>query len=228
LAEPPALSPSTMNGEPGARGGDRLVDDLARVVRILLQVLGELRVDGRLDEACDLGVAELRLRLALELRVLELHGDDRGEPLAHVLALQVVLLLLQEALIARVLVQCARERRAEAGRVRAALDRVDVVGEREDGFLIRRVPLHRDLDVAGVGLALEVRDVSVYGILRLVDVRDEVLDAALVVELDRVAAVGALVGQADPQPARQERGLPEALAERLGGELGLLEDLRVG
>jgi hypothetical protein len=35
------------------------------------------------------------------------------------------------------------------------------------------------------------------GVLRLVDVRDVVLDAALVVELDRLAALGALVGERD-------------------------------
>ena len=66
-------------------------------------------------------VAELRLRLALELRLAELHRDDRGEPLAHVLALEVVLLLLEQALRARVLVQRPRQRGAEAGKVRAAL-----------------------------------------------------------------------------------------------------------
>ena len=44
------------------------------------------------------GVAELRLRLPLELRVAELDRDHGGEPLAHVLALEVVLLLLEQAL----------------------------------------------------------------------------------------------------------------------------------
>ena len=142
-------------------------------------------VHRRLDEAGDRRVAELRLRLALELRVLELDRDHRREPLAHVLALEVVLLLLQQALVARVLVQRARQRRAEALHVGAALDRVDVVGEREDGLLVGDVPLHRHLDLAGVGLALEVGDVPVDGVLRVVDVGDEVLDPALVVELDR-------------------------------------------
>ena len=82
-----------------------LLDDLARVGRVLLEELGELRVDGRLDEAGDPRVAELRLRLALELRVLQLDRDHRREPLAHVLALEVLLLLLEQALVARVLVQ---------------------------------------------------------------------------------------------------------------------------
>ena len=47
-------------------------------------------------------------------------------------------------------------------------------------------------------------------VLRLVDVGDEVLDPALVVELDPLAA-GALVGERDPQAAGEERRLAEAL-----------------
>ena len=57
------------------------------------------------------------------------------------------------------------------------------------------VPLHRDLDVALLGLGLEVDDVLVDRVLRRVDVRDEVPDPALVLELDRLTA-GALVGRA--------------------------------
>ena len=119
-----------------------------------------LRVDDRLDEALHARVAELGLRLALELRVGELGRDDGGQALAHVLAGEVVVLLLEQALLARVLVERARQRRAEAGQVRAALVRVDVVGEREDRLLVGGVPLHRDLDGALVALALEEDDLA--------------------------------------------------------------------
>ena len=63
-------------------------------------------------------------------------------------------------------------------------------------------------------------------VLRLVHVVDEVPDPALVVEIDGLA-VGALVDEADAKAARQERSLAEALQQRVGGELELLEDLRV-
>ncbi len=134
-------------GETGARGRDRLRDDLPRLGRVLLEELGELLVDDCLDEALDRRVAELRLRLSLELRVAQLHGDDGGEALADVLALEVVLLLLQQALVARVAVERAGQGRAEAREVRAALGRVDVVREREDRLDVRGVPLHRDLEL---------------------------------------------------------------------------------
>ena len=102
-------------------GGDRLADDLVRLGGVLLEELAELAVDGRLDEALHRRVAELGLGLALELRVVQLHRHDRRQALAHVLALEVLVLLLQQALLARVVVERARQRRAEARQVRAAL-----------------------------------------------------------------------------------------------------------
>ena len=135
---------------PRPGGGDRLRHDLLRVVRVLLEEHRQAGVDRRLDEPAYPRVAQLGLGLPLELRVLELHGDDGGESLAHVLALEVVLLLLQQPLVARVLVQRPRQRRVEAGEVGAALAGVDVVREREDRLRVLVVPLHRHLDVAAV------------------------------------------------------------------------------
>ena len=129
-------------------------------VRVLLEELGEPRVHRLLDEAAHPRVAQLRLRLALELRVPQLDGDDRAETLADVVAVEVLLLLLQQPLVARIAVQRPRQRGLEAGEVCAALVRVDVVREREDGLDVRGVPLHRDLDRALVVLALEVDDVA--------------------------------------------------------------------
>ena len=104
-----ALAPGQLarlaRGLARARGVDRLRDDLPRVGRVLLEELREPRFTVCSTKPRDPRVAELRLRLALELRVAELHRDDRREALAHVLALEVVLLLLEQALVARVLVQ---------------------------------------------------------------------------------------------------------------------------
>src|SRR6185312_13555037 len=149
-----------------------------------------------------------------ELRLGHLDGDDRREPLAHVLALEVLLLLLQQLLLTRVRVERARERRAEAGQVRAALVSVDVVSEREQVLLVGVVPLQRDLDLAGLALVAEVDDLLVDRVARAlrVDVLDEVDDAAVVLEagLERLAA---LVLEVDLKAAREERHLAEALLE---------------
>ena len=214
----------------GAGGVDRLGDDLLALVRVLVEELGELLVDDLLHEAAYPRVAELRLRLALELRLADLQRDDGGEALADVVALEVHLLLLELSLVAGELVDRRGERGVEARPVRAALDRIDVVREREDGVgRVLRVPLHRDLDRAAalLVLRLEVGDRRVDRVLLGVDVTDEVANPALVVELLRPLAA-ALVGEADAEAARQERGLTQALPERVAGEVELLEDLGVG
>ena len=218
---------SLARGLPGVARRDRLLDDLAGLGLVLLEELPQPLVDDLLDQARDSRVPELGLRLSFELGVAELHRDDRRQALSGVLAFEVVLLLLEDAFLPRVLVERARERGAEALEMRSTLRRVDVVREREDRLDVRGVPLHRDLDGSLVALALEVDDVLVHRILRLVDVRDEVPDPAFVVELVGPAA-GALVAKHDPQPAREECRLAQALEKRRCVELGLLEHLGVG
>ena len=226
-----ALSPCELARLAGSltcvAGGDRLLHDLARFRSILLEKLGKPEVDDLLDEPRDSRVAELRLRLPFELRVPELDGDDGREPLARVFALEVVVLLLQEPFLTRVLVERPGERRTEALQVRPALGRVDVVREREHGLDVRAVPLHRDLDGPLVALALEVHDVLVHRVLRLVDVGDEVPDPALVQELVG-SATCALVPKHDPKSTREEGRLAQALEESRRVELGLVEDVWVG
>ncbi len=216
-------------GVAGAGGVDGLADDLGGVLRVLLEELGERLVDDRLDEALDRRVAELGLGLTLELRLGDLHRNDRGETLAHVLAGEVGVLLLQLAAGARVIVDSTRERRAEAGEVRAALVRVDVVGEREQRLLVGVVPLHRDLDLADVGGVLQVDDLGVQRLPRAlrVQVVDEVDDAAVVLEGGR-EALAPLVAEVDAQALGEERHLAEALLERRALVVHRLEDLEVG
>ena len=73
----------------GARRGQRLLDDPPRVPRVLLEVLVEALGDRGLDLALDLGVAQLGLGLALELRIGHLDADDRRQAFADVVAREV-------------------------------------------------------------------------------------------------------------------------------------------
>ena len=216
-------------GLAGARGLDGLLHDHPPLRRVLLEELRQRPVDRRLHEALDRRIAELGLRLALELRVLELHRDDRREPLAHVLALEVLVLLLELADLARVGVQRPGECGAEAREVRAALVGVDVVGEREKRLLVGVVPLHRDLHLADVAAVVEVDDLLVQGVPRSlrVQVVDEVDDAAVVLEAG-LEGLAALVDEPDPQALREERHLAEALLEDRAVVVDRLEDLEVG
>ena len=153
---------------------------------------------------------------------------DRREPLAHVLAGEVVLFLLEQAVVARVLVERARQRRAEAAQVRAALAGVDVVGERVDRLLVGGVPLHRDLGGALLALAGEEDrpcgapcPCSRSGRRRSPRCRPRSWNVGRV-------ALAALVDDRDLQPAREEGRLAQALLERVEVEVERLEDVGVG
>ena len=213
---------------PGRRV-DRLADDPASLAGVLLEELAQLAVDRLFDKALDRRVAEfgLRLPLLLELGVLELDRDHRGEALADVVSGEVLVFLFEQALAARIGVERPGQGRAEAGEVRAPLVGIDVVGKAEDGFLVGGVPLHRHLDLTVLCLAFEEDRLPVQRVLVLVEVGDEVDQATLVVE--GVALAGAaLVDQLDLQAAGQEGRLAQALGERRVVEFELVEYLVVG
>ena len=65
--------------------------------RVLIKVLADAFRDRRLHGALDVGVAELGLGLALELGIGQLDADDRGQPLAHVVAGEVGIGVLDHA-----------------------------------------------------------------------------------------------------------------------------------
>ena len=163
-------------------GHDGLLDDALRDGWVLIEVLGEALRDDRVDDAADLGIAELRLRLALKLRLADLEADDTGQALAHIVAREIGVLVLEDALLAREVIGCARQRELEAGEVRAALFRVDVVDEGVDILLITVVVLHGDLDDSRVLDAVEVDGLGVQHFFLAVEVLDERADAALEVE----------------------------------------------
>ena len=68
---------------------------------------------------------------------------------------------LRSSPFVRVRVDRARERRLEAGEVRAAFVRVDVVDEGEDVLVVAVVVLQRELDADVVALGLDVDDLRV-------------------------------------------------------------------
>src|SRR5581483_12017885 len=215
-------------GHPGPGGLGHLRHDLLRLGGVLLEPVPQAGVGRLLHQRAHVGVAELRLRLALELRVAEIDRDDGAQALPDVFSGEGVVLLLEEALLPGVLVHDVGEGLAEALLVHAALGRGDVVGEAVEPLVIAGVPLHGHFDLGAVLRVVEVDDPLVERLLGGVEVLDEVLDAAgvLVGHLER--RVAPLVAEDDLEALGEERHLPQPLEERLGPELGLLEDRRVG
>src|SRR5690606_36357647 len=85
----PRLAPGQFPGLagrlPGFGGVDRLLDDPSRLWAVALQPLGQAAVEDLLHIGAYLGVAELCLRLPLELGMTDAHRDDGGQALPDVL-----------------------------------------------------------------------------------------------------------------------------------------------
>ena len=116
----------------------------------------------------------------------------------------------------------------------AAFMGVDVVREAVDRFRVAIVPLQRDFNVDAVLRALHEDRRVVHDRLVLVQVRDELADAALVVESVALAFairrsfLFALIVKRDDDAAVEEGELAKAVGERVEAESNRLEDLRVG
>src|SRR6185436_17343786 len=167
-----------------------------------------------------------RLRLALELGVGELHADHGGQALANVVARQVRVGVLEHARPARPVVQRAGERSTEAGDMRPAVHRVDVVREGQHVLGVRVVVLERDLDGRRPFALLDVDRALVERLLVAVQVPHERHQAAF--EVERPLPVDPLVAKRDPDALREVRGLAEALRDRVERVVDRLEHLRVG
>ena len=122
---------------------------------------------------------------------------------------------------------------AEAGEMRAAVHRVDVVGEAEDRLGVAVVVLQRDLDLDVVARGLHHDGLVVQHGLAAVQVLDELGDAAGVLELGPpgfagLGVGGALVGERDLQALVEEGHLAQSLGQGVVVELGGGEDALVG
>ena len=83
------------SGFAGARCLDRLVDDLLRNRRVLIEECAQTFVDEGLHGTRDIRI-ELALGLTFELRLRQLHADDGHQTLANVVAAEVFLHVLKQ------------------------------------------------------------------------------------------------------------------------------------
>jgi hypothetical protein len=221
------------SGLTGARCIDGLVDDALGDGRILLEIGAQALVHKRLHGAGDVGV-ELALGLALELRLRQLDADDGDQALAHIVAAQILLHVLEESELLADGVDGARERAVrKPGKMRAAVDGVDVVGEAEDGLGVAVVVLQRDVHLDAVARGLHHDRLVVENCLAAVEMLDELGDAAGVLELGAawlagLGIGGALIGERDFEALVEEGHLAQSLGQGIVVELGDGEDRLVG
>ena len=214
-------------GVAGLLGLPALVEQPPGFLGVLLQPHAQLLVDRLSDERLHLGVAELGLGLPLELGFAHTDGDHRGQALAIVLAAGELVLVLEQAGVAGIGVERTRQRRAEPRKVRAALDRVDVVGEGQHRLAVAVVVLQRQSQLQP-GLFVDLADhgwTAKRG-LALVQVLHE-SDQALVV-LEDVLLLRRFVLEADAEAFVEVGQLPQPGGHEVVAECAIGEDLRVG
>ena len=214
-----------------------LLDDLTSGLGMLLEVIGKAVGHDLERQRAHIGAAELGLGLALKLRIGQLDRDNGRKALAYIVAGEVGVFLLEQVLLARVIVNHAGERGAEALEVHAALGGVDVVGKRHDVLAVAAIPLQGHLDLAHLGhgririrFALNIDGVlkGLGDILALVEELDEVDDAASIAKLLHMGGRFALVGQHDLEVLVEECRLLQAVVQRVEIVDAGLEDLVVG
>ena len=176
-----------------------LGDDPGRL-RVLLEIAGQEVAHRRVDDALDLAVAQLRLRLAFELRLGHSEREHGGESLAAVVTRGHQVLV--DAFLLAVGVDRARQRGAESGEVRTTLDRADVVHIGVDVFGEFGRILHGHFKFDALVMAGDVDDILVGGLAGAVEVFDERDDTAIVVE--RLAFAASLVLEDDLHTAIEE------------------------
>ena len=210
---------------------DRLLEDDLRDVGILLQEVGELLRHYAVRRASRLDIAELLLRLSLELRILDLDADDRRHAFADIFAGQILFRIFQKLVLSCVIIERLRQRVVEAGQVHTAFGRVDVVDEAVFARAVRIIVLQRDFDVDVVLRAFKIQNLVVQSGLAAIQVGDELRDAALVIKglfPGLMIFVIALIFQRDAKALRQERHFPETLLQDVVIKYRrLLEDLRI-
>ena len=123
---------------------------------MLFQVPAEAFADHRIHHATDLCVAQLGLGLALELGIGQLDADHRRQPLTNILSGQVGLVVLDEVVLAGVVVNHPGKGRAESGQVAAPLLGVDAIGKGNYRFSETVVILDRDLHRSFIHRFLEI------------------------------------------------------------------------
>ena len=110
----------------------------------------------------------------------------------------------------------------------AAIALGDVVGERQDVFVIAVVPFKRDVDPDAVADRRDGDRVGEQSDLGAVEIFDERGDSALVIELDLLAFLMSRVGQDEADPGVEEGEFAEAVLELFKVELDDLEGGRRG
>ena len=218
---------SLAGGFASAGSIDALADDAAGDGGMLVEPFAELFVDELLDVALDVAI-ELALGLAFELGLRQADADDRDEAFANVVTGDgdFVFLLFQHAGAGGEVVDAASEGGAKAGKVRAAVNGVDGVGEGKNIFAVGVVILQGDFNFSVALFPFHVDRRIVKSGFAAIEVLDEFGNAAGEAELG--GFFGAFVVERDLQALVEESVFAEASGKSVVAKDGFFEDAGIG
>ena len=215
-------------GFPGGGGFADLADNGLGFQRMLLEPLAERLVHQALHGGARLGGDQLVLGLGGELGVGQLHRQDAGHAFPGVFARHIDLLPLGRAGAFHIGRDHPGQRAAEGGQVGAPVLLRDVVGEAQHGLVVAVVPPHGEVDLDLLATAADDDRRADHGGLGLVQVADERLHPALVVQHLLVGLQAPQVAELDGHTGIEEGQLPQPVLERLAVELDARERLDGG
>ena len=195
----------------GAGCNHRFFDDQPGRGRGFFEVGPELFVDDLLNNPFHFAGTKLGFGLPFKLRVGNFNADDGGDAFADVVAAHGLLFVFDQLVRFRVGIHGSGECGAEAGEMGSAFDRVDVVGEGEDGFVVGVGVLHCNFHHDIVLFTFEIDDVRMHRRFVFVQMLNELQDSAVVFK--DLFAAGRIFGEGDFCAAIEEGELAEA-----GGE----------
>ena len=185
--------------------------------RIFFKENGQLFAEHGIHQIAHIRIAQLGLGLAFKLRLRQLDGNHGGQTLTDIFAGEILIAVLQEAKLAGIVVNYLGQRRLKAGLMRTALCCIDVVCKRQQIFAVSIGILQRNLRHGIVAAALHIDHFRMQRRLVAVQIRDKLLDAALIVHhvLARLVIRIAFVAQRNFYAAVEERLLLQPIGENL-------------
>ena len=211
-------------GLPGLCGPHALPGNQLRHLRVGFEKLGQPVVYDGGDNPLDLAVSQLGFGLPLELGVRDPDRNHRRQPLAKIVPGGSR--VLEEILLATVLVNRTRQRAPKTAQVRSPFNVVDVVGKRADRLGEIHVVLDRHIDLDIILLSLDRNHVAKQDLFGSVQVFDKLDQPLLVAEF--LGPLGSFIRNQDPDSGIEERHLLQSSRQRIETEPGLRKDLRVG
>ena len=208
----------TTRGFARARGVNNFADHDFRIGRVFQQVFAQQFVHLLLNRRFHLGGDQLVFGLRGEFRIRHFHRYHGNQAFTGVVAGGADFRFFTVALFVHVGVEGTGHRRAEAGKVSTTVTLRNVVGKAVNVFLEAIVPLQGHFHTDTVFFRREIEDIRMDRRFVLVEILNERLDAAFVVEMIFFAV--ALIAQADRDPGVQERQFAQAFRQDIVFKLG--------